>query len=85
MSTKKPSLARRATRKTKRLKVLSSKVAFQGRVFSVTSDQVREPNGIVAQRDVIRHSGSVVVLAIDDGEAEPRTLLERQYRFAARE
>jgi len=63
--------------------VLSSKTVFQGRVFRVTSDRVKEPNGIVAQRDVVRHSGSVVILAVDDHDAEPRVLLERQYRYAA--
>lgn len=65
------------------LQVLSSEVVFRGRVFDVTSDHVREPNGVTATRDVIRHSGSVVVLAVDDSAAEPRILLERQYRYAA--
>lgn len=36
-----------------------------------------------ARRDVIHHSGSVVVLAVDDSAATPRVLLERQYRHAA--
>ncbi len=66
------------------LKVLSSKVVYQGKVFNVTSDKVQEPNGITAQRDVVRHSGSVVVLAVDETGDEPRVLLERQYRYAAR-
>lgn len=66
-------------------KVLSSKVSFRGKVFSVSSDRVLEPNGVTAVRDVVRHSGSVVVLAIDDMEAEPRVLLERQYRYPARD
>ena len=70
---------------TRAAKVLSTKTSFRGRVFSVTSDRVLEPNGVMAVRDVVRHSGSVVVLAIDDGEKEPRVLLERQYRYAARD
>jgi ADP-ribose pyrophosphatase len=65
------------------LKVLSSKTVFKGRVFEVTRDRVREPNGVTAIREVIRHSGSVVVLAVDDAGPEPRVLLERQYRYAA--
>jgi ADP-ribose pyrophosphatase len=56
---------------------------YSGRVFRVTSDRVKEPSGIVAQRDVVRHSGSVVILAVDDSHAEPRVLLVRQYRYAA--
>ena len=65
--------------------VLSSKTVFQGRVFHVTRDKVREPNGITAIREVIRHSGSVVILAVDHSGTEPRVLLERQYRYAARD
>jgi ADP-ribose diphosphatase len=65
------------------LEVLSSKIVFRGRVFDVTRDRVREPNGITATREVIRHSGSVVVLAVDDTADEPHVLLERQYRYAA--
>ena len=65
--------------------VLSSKVVYAGKVFNVTSDKVREPNGITATRDVIRHSGSVVILAVDETGREPRVVLERQYRYAAQE
>ena len=71
-------------------RVLSSRVSFQGPVFSVTTDEVEEPGGVRARRDVIRHSGSIVVLAVEEpvrtGKskgAEPRILLERQYRHAA--
>jgi ADP-ribose pyrophosphatase len=68
-----------------RLQLLSSKPVFDGKVFSVTSDKVKEPNGIVARRDVVHHSGSVVILAIDETGGEPRVLLERQYRYATRD
>jgi ADP-ribose diphosphatase len=88
MPIKKKSAARRNSAKQsgkKGLKVLSSKVAYQGKVFSVTTDKVQEPNGITATRDVIRHSGSVVILAVDEAGKEPRILLERQYRYAAQE
>ncbi len=69
----------------KRVQVLSSKLIYDGKVFQVTSDKVQEPSGITAQRDIVRHSGSVVVLAIDESGDEPRVLLERQYRYAARD
>jgi ADP-ribose pyrophosphatase len=55
-------------------------------VFSVTTDEVEEPGGVRARRDVIRHSGSIVVLAVETKgtrKAEPSILLERQYRHAA--
>ncbi len=66
-------------------KVLSSKTAFQGRVFSVTTDKVTEPGGITSTRDVIRHNGSVVILAVDSSTdaGDPTILIERQYRHAA--
>ena len=71
------------SRKRPELKILSSKVAYKGTVFSVTSDRVAEPNGITARRDVVRHSGSVVILAVEESAVEPCVLLERQYRYAA--
>ncbi|HSE48607.1 MAG TPA: NUDIX hydrolase [Terriglobales bacterium] len=61
-------------------KVLSRRVAYRGPVFSVTTERVREPGGISARRDVVRHPGSVVILALD---SRRRVLLERQYRHAA--
>src|SRR5262245_26663050 len=70
---------------TRRAQVVSSKLSFRGPVFSVYTDVVREPGGIVARRDVIRHSGSVVVLPVDDVNGKLRILLERQYRHAAGE
>jgi ADP-ribose pyrophosphatase len=66
-------------------KVLSSRTVYRGPVFWVTSDKVREPSGITVRRDVVRHSGSVVVLAVDDAHREPRVLLLRQYRHAAQQ
>ena len=64
-------------------RILSSRTGYRGPVFSVTTDHVEEPGGVRARRDVIHHSGSVVVLAVDNSTAPPRVLLERQYRHAA--
>ena len=64
-------------------RVISSKTVFQGRVFSVVSDEVAEPDNVTARRDIIRHPGSIVVIAVDDSGRELRVLLERQYRYAA--
>jgi ADP-ribose pyrophosphatase len=65
--------------------VLSTKTVYKGKVFSVTADQVVEPGGVTARRDVIRHNGSVVILAVDHSHnaADPDILLIRQYRHAA--
>lgn len=66
-------------------KLISSKVAYKGKVFSVYTDKVREPGGFVNTRDVIRHNGSIVVLAVDESKdaRDPEIILERQYRHAA--
>jgi ADP-ribose diphosphatase len=74
--------------KSTQARVLSSRISYQGPVFSVTTDEVEEPGGVRARRDVIRHSGSIVVLAVEEPtkaskSTEPRILLERQYRHAA--
>jgi len=70
----------RKRRKSKRARVLRSKVLFQGRVFTLKRDRVAEPSGIVTTREIIGHPGSVVVLPVlSDG----RIVLIRQYRHAA--
>ncbi|HET9696721.1 MAG TPA: NUDIX hydrolase [Terriglobales bacterium] len=79
----------------KSVRILSSKVAYQGPVFQITSDQVKEPSGVTVRRDVVRHSGSVVIMAAENSTLlvrgkqkpkqpkEPRVLLVRQYRYTA--
>jgi ADP-ribose pyrophosphatase len=61
-------------------KVLSSASIYRGRNFELKREHVIEPGGIEATREVIAHSGSVVVLPVfPDG----RILMIRQYRHAA--
>jgi ADP-ribose pyrophosphatase len=71
--------------KSKKTQLVSSKVVFKGRVFSVNRDEVIEPGGHRNVREVIRHNGSVVVLAVDESKnpKDPDIILERQYRHAA--
>ena len=64
-------------------RLVSSRTVYRGPVFWVSTDHVVEPGGIKVRRDLIHHSGSVVVLAVDDSGKVPRVLLERQYRHAA--
>ena len=64
-------------------RLVSSRTVYSGPVFWVSTDHVLEPGGVKVRRDVIHHSGSVVVLAVDDSGTIPRVLLERQYRHAA--
>lgn len=75
------STSRRATKSPAR--VVSSKTVFKSRVFDVVCEQVREPGNIQVRRDIVRHPGSIVILALDDSRRPPHILLERQYRHAA--
>jgi ADP-ribose pyrophosphatase len=68
---------------TSKARVISSRAVYRGPVFWVSTDKVLEPGGVRARRDVVHHTGSVVILAVDDSHASPRVLLERQYRHAA--
>jgi ADP-ribose pyrophosphatase len=71
--------------KTGKAKLISSKLSYKGKVFAVYTDTVIEPGGHRNTRDVIRHNGSVVILAVDEdaNPADPEVILERQYRHAA--
>jgi ADP-ribose pyrophosphatase len=73
----------KAKRASSKAKVISSRTVYRGPVFWVTTDEVQEPGGVRARRDIIHHTGSVVILAVDDSGATPRVILERQYRHAA--
>jgi len=66
-------------------KVLSSKVAYEGPLFRVLRDEIEEPTGKKVTRDVIRHNGSAVILAVDRSRSrkDPLVLIERQFRHAA--
>jgi ADP-ribose pyrophosphatase len=67
-------------------RVISSREVYHGPAFRVTADEVLEPSGVRTRRDIVHHSGSVVILAIEEeGGSESRVLLERQYRHAARQ
>jgi ADP-ribose pyrophosphatase len=84
MSAKKSSTPYAAIpQKDKRLKILSTKVVYEAPVFYVTSERVKEPSGVKVRRDLIRHPGSVVIMALDETKKEPRVLLIKQYRYAA--
>jgi ADP-ribose pyrophosphatase len=65
--------------------LLSSETVFDGPLFRVLRDRLVEPGGREATRDIVRHNGSVVVLAIDNAKnkRDPWIVVERQYRHAA--
>jgi ADP-ribose pyrophosphatase len=63
-------------------KILRSEIIYKGPIFGIRRDEVIEPSGVRATREVITHPGSVVVLPVlPDG----RILMIRQYRHATRQ
>ena len=61
-------------------KIISTETLFSGRVFGVRRDEVVEPDGLRATRELVTHSGSVVVLPVfPNGDV----LMVRQYRHSA--
>jgi ADP-ribose pyrophosphatase len=62
--------------------ILSSEMIYQGKVFGLRRDEVVEPSGLRATREVITHPGSVVVLPVLPGG---RIVMIRQYRHATRQ
>jgi 8-oxo-dGTP pyrophosphatase MutT (NUDIX family) len=77
-------MAKSVRPKKKTARILSSRLVYRGPVFWVTSERVLEPSGVRVLREVVRHTGSVVVLATMADRRETLVLLERQYRHAAK-
>ena len=76
----------RSKKDPSQVKVISSKLSYEGPLFRVYTDEIVE-NGREVTRDVVRHNGSIVILAIDDTKSkrDPLIVMERQYRHAAKE
>ncbi len=62
-------------------KVIKSKEVWSGHVVKIHVDDVRMPQGNIAQREVVSHIGAVGVLPIT---AQNEVVLVRQYRHAVR-
>jgi ADP-ribose pyrophosphatase len=67
--------------------LISSEVVYEGPLFRILHDKLIEPGGRESERDVIRHNGSVVIMAMDSSKdkKDPWIVMERQYRHAARQ
>lgn len=82
----KKSLPSKKRSKGNTIEVVSSKLSYECSLFKVYTDEIVE-KGRTLTRDVIRHNGSVVILAVDDSKSkrDPLIVMERQYRHAARQ
>jgi ADP-ribose pyrophosphatase len=70
---------------SKKEQLVNSTVMYTGPLFRVLHDELIDPAGHHGTRDVIRHNGSVVILAVDTTKSkrDPLIVIERQYRHAA--
>lgn len=65
-----------------RVRVVSSRSIYRGRVVNLDVDRIVEPSGKEVEREIIRHGGAAVLLPVTD---DRRVVLIRQYRYAAGE
>ena len=63
-------------------KTLNSKVVYDGKVVTVIKDDVEVSDGHKSFREVILHSGGVVILALKDKDT---VLLVKQFRYPLKE
>ena len=62
------------------MKIISSKEVFKNKLFTITDEVATDPDGFEIHRNIVRHPGSAVMLALDD---EKRILLVKQFRLPA--
>lgn len=67
--------------------VYNSELRYTGPLFRVYSEEIESPKGHRNTRDIVRHNGSVVILAVDSSTSkrDPLIVIERQYRHAAQQ
>lgn len=62
------------------MKIIESKELIKTKIFTVTEDVAKDPEGFEIKRAIIRHPGSAVMMAVDD---QARVLLVKQFRLPA--
>lgn len=82
-----PVVRKLAIRPGKITTVYQSELRYTGPLFRVYSEEIESPKGHRNVRDIVRHNGSVVILAVDASKSkrDPLIVLERQYRHAAQQ
>jgi ADP-ribose pyrophosphatase len=59
-------------------KTLEENIVFEGHIITVSKDRIELPNGHESEREVVRHSGGVGIIALcDNGDV----LLVNQFRY----
>jgi ADP-ribose pyrophosphatase len=62
------------------MKVISSKELLKTKIFTVVEEVANDPGGFEIKRAIICHSGSAVMMAVDEKD---RILLVKQFRLPA--
>jgi ADP-ribose pyrophosphatase len=62
------------------MKIISSQEKYRNSLFSVTENIAVSPDGFEIRRAIVGHSGSAVMMAVDE---KKRILLVRQFRLPA--
>ena len=62
-------------------KTLTSESIYKGKVIEVIRDEVELATGRQSFREVVKHSGGVVIVAVKKQTEEPVILLVKQFRY----
>lgn len=57
---------------------VSSKDIFKGFILDVKVDEIRQPDGNIGTRELIRHIGAVCIVPVTD---DNKVIMENQYRY----
>lgn len=63
-------------------RLVARRSIYSGRIVHLDVDRIVEPSGKEVEREVVRHGGAAVLLAVTN---ERRVVLVRQYRYASGE
>lgn len=66
-------------------KTLNSQTVYDGKIIKVLKDDVEISDGHKSFREVVRHSGGVVILAIKPSEKGKSVLFVKQFRYPMKE
>jgi ADP-ribose diphosphatase len=75
-------LESRAMSPKETVRLLSTREIYRGRVVRLDVDRIVEPSGNEVEREIVRHPGAAVLLAVTP---EKRIVFVRQFRYAANE
>lgn len=64
------------------MKIVSSKELLKNKLFTITDEVAVDPDGFEIHRNIVRHPGSAVMMALDQNG---KVLLVRQFRLPAQQ